>query len=635
MKHFNTLLLGISLFVSGMAFSQTVIFQEDFDASTNLPTGWTQYNVDGKTPNSQVSFMGTNAWVIRTLNDASHNNIAAAISYYNPVGQSDDWLVTPAITLTAGQAYALKYEIAGPDANYPDDYEVWVSTVGNTPTDLQAGTKVLSEVSNPGAWALKSINLSAFSGQTVYIGFRDVAYDKFMVYLDNIKIITLAPNDAELTSVNHNRLSLKNVNNPVTYTVTNQGSNAITSVKVEYSDGTTPVSEVINTNIPVGGSQTISFTTPLNYSTIVEKQLSHEIVQVNGATDPIATNNTAPNTKFNTISENYSRNVVFEEGTGTWCGWCVRGFVAMDYMSANYPDFIGIAVHNGDPMVVNEYDSNTGITGFPGCNVDRAILGGDVSQSVFINYYNQRKAVPTMGTVSGTVSKSGNQLTINATAKFNTILSTADLRLAAVIVENGVKGTASGYAQSNYYSGGNYGPMGGYENLPSTVPANQMVYDHVARAIIGGYNGQAGSIPTTLNESTVANYTFNYTVPSTSFAENMSVVILLIDNGTGEIFNATEFPVSGLATSNVAKAKNFNVYPNPATESLNVTIENVSEMSDVAVYDLAGKMVMHQSIEASQSSSPIKLDISNLNKGSYIVSISNNKESYTQHFVKE
>ena len=44
----------------------------------------------------------------------------------------------------------------------------------------------------------------------------------------------------------------------------------------------------------------------------------------------------------------YDRVTVVEEGTGTWCGWCVRGIVALEYMRENYPDkFIGIGVHYG------------------------------------------------------------------------------------------------------------------------------------------------------------------------------------------------------------------------------------------------------------------------------------------------
>ena len=41
--------------------------------------------------------------------------------------------------------------------------------------------------------------------------------------------------------------------------------------------------------------------------------------------------------------------VVGEEGTGTWCGWCPRGSVAMNWMDEKYYGYWqGIAVHNND-----------------------------------------------------------------------------------------------------------------------------------------------------------------------------------------------------------------------------------------------------------------------------------------------
>ena len=39
--------------------------------------------------------------------------------------------------------------------------------------------------------------------------------------------------------------------------------------------------------------------------------------------------------------------VIGEEATGTWCSWCPRGAVAMNWMDHDYEGFLqGIAVHN-------------------------------------------------------------------------------------------------------------------------------------------------------------------------------------------------------------------------------------------------------------------------------------------------
>ena len=73
--------------------------------------------------------------------------------------------------------------------------------------------------------------------------------------------------------------------------------------------------------------------------------------------------------------------VVGEEATGTWCQWCPRGAVYMDLFEEQYGDYwVGIAVHNGDPMTDAVYDAGIGgsIGGYPSALVDR---GADVDPS--------------------------------------------------------------------------------------------------------------------------------------------------------------------------------------------------------------------------------------------------------------
>ena len=73
-----------------------------------------------------------------------------------------------------------------------------------------------------------------------------------------------------------------------------------------------------------------------------------------------------------------------------------------------------------------------------------------------------------------------------------------------------IKICGSGYNQSNAYAGGGNGVMGGFETLPSSVPAAQMVYDHVARVIAPSFTGYANSFPAVVNsgESHTINFSF-------------------------------------------------------------------------------------------------------------------------------
>ena len=61
-----------------------------------------------------------------------------------------------------------------------------------------------------------------------------------------------------------------------------------------------------------------------------------------------------------------------------------------------------------------------------------------------------------------TYNQSTKKVTFDVSATF--LANVADARFNAVVVENEVTGTTSGYNQANYYSGGSNGAMGGYED---------------------------------------------------------------------------------------------------------------------------------------------------------------------------
>lgn len=315
--------------------------------------------------------------------------------------------------------------------------------------------------------------------------------------------------------------------------------------------------------------------------------------------------------------------VVGEEGTGTWCGWCVRGTVYMDSMAMKYPDsWIGIAVHNGDPMVVDEYDAGIGpYIGFayPGGLVDRTIA---TDPSTFEAAYESQLAVIAPAGImieNKSFNSTTGELSFTVTSEF--IATVYDYRFNAVIVEDGVTGTGDGWAQANYYSGGANGPMGGYELLPDPVPAEDMVYDHVARAILGTFEGAEGSLPATVNAGETHSYEFSITLEEDWDINHIEIVGMLIDYATGEIKNAAKDELITEVT-NLEVSSTVAVYPNPAKEQL--MISNI-EQSNIYLYNINGQLV----IEKQNIVDGCKLDISNLKNGTYIIKIINDKEIFT------
>lgn len=621
----SLLLLG-AIFGMNMAFSQ-IIFSENFDGSSAMPAGWTLYNVDGLTPASGVSYV-TDAWVVRANSATQQGNHIVSTSWYTPAGTSNDWIVSPSITIPATGTTVLEFDAMAPDGDYRDGFKVYISTTGNAVADFGT-TPALSVSAAPVSYTTQTVDLSAYAGQTIHFAVRNDSSDKFLLFADNFVVRQVSPNDAKVNAVTLNRYSLMNTDNTLAVNVKNVGGNAITSVKINWNDGTDHEA-TINTNIAVGASANVSHPTKVNYATALTNTINVTITEVNATTDSDPSNNTG-STLITTISQKPAKNVVFEEGTGTWCGWCPRGAVAMDYMAATYPNgFIGIAVHNGDPMKVTEYDNGVAFSGFPSAHVDRTLKSIDVTKSNFESKYNSAKNAIVPASVGVAVSGTGATKQIEASATFYSNFPNANYRLGVIIVEDKVSGTTSGYAQTNYYAGGGSGPMGGYENLPDPVPASQMVYNHVGRALLGGFNGQQGSVPTSITDGQTVSYSFNYTIPSTSNEANMYAVAVLIDPATGEIINAKQSKLSSLNVTSIEKTINMNVYPNPATDKLTVAFDAEGGNYAIEITDLQGRVVATQTFTSLSGSQSIDLNVADLKTGNYLVSVAKEGASFTK-----
>jgi hypothetical protein len=548
----------------------------------------------------------------------------------------DNLVTSPAIDLTgvtASNVYFLYDQLTS--SGWPDEHYAIYITTSNDPAAITASTPFYETDVADLTLANKAFDISSFIGQTVYISFRHFSCtDKYYLIIDNIEVKTLPLNDVQLVSSDIVRYGMLNSSNDLSLTFKNKGSNTVNNITVNWNDGVDHIA-TIPTSIGVGETVTISHPTAVQYSSVVEKTLAVTATQVNGNADADSSNNTSSN-KFNTISQASVKSVLFEEGTGTWCGWCPRGAVAMNYMTTTYPtQFIGVAVHNGtsDPMKLAAYDTAAGITGFPGMNVDRVIKNESVSQSIMVSHYNARKDLATPTTLEASGSVVGSAVTINVSATFRTVFAAANFRLGVIISEDGVHGTAAGYKQTNYYAANANGPMGGFESLANPVPAAQMTYNHVGRALLGGYAGQANSVPATITDGQTASYTFNYTIPTTGVAANMHAVLVLIDQATGEVVNAKSIVLTTLAADNNNYLKDLvQISPNPASDYFNINNLKGGDYS-ITIYDMLGKAVQTVDNKNVIENETVTIPLKGVSTGEYIVNIASSSSSTSLHLL--
>ncbi len=171
------------------------LFFEDFEGGA-LPAGFVFFDVDGLTPDPNVAslgFDGTSAWIVRADLAEIRGMVAISTSWYTPVGTADDWMITPAIAL-GPLPTTLSWVAQAPDVNFPDGYEVRVSTTDATVDGCMANPAAAVIAAEEPVFTPRSVDLSAagFTDQTVHICFRNNSDDKYTLQIDDILVETTA-----------------------------------------------------------------------------------------------------------------------------------------------------------------------------------------------------------------------------------------------------------------------------------------------------------------------------------------------------------------------------------------------------------------------------------------------------------
>ncbi|RYD97164.1 MAG: T9SS type A sorting domain-containing protein [Sphingobacteriales bacterium] len=498
-------------------------------------------------------------------------------------------------------------------------------------------------------WETRSINMAAYIGSTnLKVGFRykNNGGELVGVVFDNFRIFS--GKDARLNSAtagNHPANGMgyhqSGTATNVTGSVQNLGTSAITGYVVKYQQGANPVQSYTVSGASIAPLATANFSHNVPFTPAANQQYPLKVwVELTGDTNHAndSTNVTVVGVPF--IPE---KKILFEEGTGTWCGWCPRGAVAMEEFAVSHAGKAAqVAVHNGDGMAVSAYDSymsslNGG--GFPNLVTDRTVElttdPGDIE-----SVYNSLKenfgfATLTMGTPTVTGTSVSIPLTIVPAVNM------PNPRVALIVTESNVHSTRPGTGnQANYYANNARGPMGGWEAKGSSV-AN-VNYHFIGRAVSPSPAGDAMGLPATLT----ANSTYNVTLTATLNAEwrtdHLQYIATLGDNNSKTIYNTAFSPLPllepGLPTTvaNVdAGINKATLYPNPVTNGIaNLEIDAMSAATlTYNITDLSGRVVLTGSKAAINSGlNTIQINTAALNSGLYMVNFATEKGNTTIKF---
>ena len=346
-----------------------------------------------------------------------------------------------------------------------------------------------------------------------------------------------------------------------TLTFVNHGANGIKSLDVECTlNGQTSQYHITPKSAVVGtfGLSTQQKLTLPAFSERGTYDMTLRVVKVNDQPNEDADNEATQ--RFIAINGDPKHRPLLEEYTGTWCGWCPRGFVALEKLAKLYPDdYVCVAYHNNDPMeITTQFPS--AVSGFPRGWIDRGLDGdpyyGTSGNKNFGILDDLKWRASQFGVadidISASLSDDEKRVDVTTNVLFPFSNDKANYALEYLLVADGLSGEGSGWQQSNYYSGQNYGSdMAEFQRSGDHIDG--LVFNDVV-VMLSQYGGIDGSIPEKVSAEEPVAHTFSFNLenalntsgqPVIQDVNQLSVVVLLINKDEANtVANANKARVS-------------------------------------------------------------------------------------------
>lgn len=302
-----------------------------------------------------------------------------------------------------------------------------------------------------------------------------------------------------------------------------------------------------------------------------------EIREVNGVPNPEASLKASNTVQMMTVVP--FKRPLMEEFTGTWCGYCPRGWVAMRVLNEKYPDrFIAVSYHNGDAMQIHAGSSTDPyplpVSGFPYANFDRVhptdpyFGDGNASMGVESLWKTLCDGDTPANIEVEAVLTANNSISATAKVTFVRDLAEVPYRVAYMVTADGLTGETSNWIQHSYFSGAaGYGPE--MDQFTQGESSQKLDFDDVIIANTD-YNGIVGSLPETVTEGKELTHSCEFALETmvSNYGDKeylvqdknrLNVVALVVNTTTGEVVNAAKCRVSNPTGISVTENANRKV----------------------------------------------------------------------------
>lgn len=418
--------------------------------------------------------------------------------------------------------------------------------------DLAIVVDAMQHESNEGGWASKSSKTGNFNWDNLADSYGFVCVSATLAGID----------------FPQNKIKIGKTQAPVIVTpgkeftasigLTNLGQNSIESAQLNYTvNGGSPVDTTFTFEQPLTSMKSGNLVLNLNVKETGSHNFEVKINKLNGVDISDKDMHTSFAVSCMTADQGYVPNAVIEEFTGTWCGYCPRGIVTMEYIRDHYKDgtLIPVAVHSGDAMQSESYvavDYRFNGSGYPNSIINRNTEYANNNGALYpyppteiVSYMQLARQTRVPVEASLTCSFTDNTkkaVAFEGYTRFFFDVTNPDFAISFGITEDNV----GPYAQTNGYAG-QKGSCEGWDDQGSSV---RTIFNDVARKL-DTIDGIEGLIPATVSAGAENPYTYTMTLPSNVKADNLNGIVYITHKPTGVIINAATVKAGNFGTAGV------------------------------------------------------------------------------------
>lgn len=440
--------------------------------------------------------------------------------------------------------------------------------------------------------------------------------------------------DMSVTSIT-NQTFVPAGNNNITGTIRNFGTSTITSMTLNYSiDGGATVSAPL-TGLSIASFASYTFTHPTPWNaTIGTHTVNVWATNLNGSNPDANPGDDHKTKSVSVLSENVQRLPLFEIFTSSTCPPCNPGNANFHTIVDPKPqaDFVAIKYQQdfpgtGDPYctteAVNRRDVPYAINSIPRMEIDGFWDGN--AQSFTTALYDAARAVPAQYKMNGTFNVTNK--TVTAKVKFSPLFSATGAKLYVAILERQTTQNIKSNGETKFFQV----MKKMLPNETGTAVPSVTIGNWDSLSFNYTFNGNY-RLPTDGQPANIINHTIENSVEN-FYNTNVIAWIQAADKTVYQACNLTSLTPNSTEDFS-ATVRSIDVYPNPATNFINVSMElkNSDEIMATMI-DLNGHVIESKSVKMDAGKNSIQFNTSNLAAGTYHVMLFDSKNNSSVHKI--